>query len=510
MNPRLYHVTRPILYLFMAMMFSTAAAMAQPCPHNGDVNRDGRITSDDALLAFQHYLRLADPPLDPCQQDHANVLEPNRSAVTPADAQCLSLWLDGLPSCLTRPPASTRIETSPANGEDGVALTRETIVRFSNPLAPSTTVDASGIVAEFGGQALPARIHMAADRRSVTLFYSDNLPASARIRVTVNGDVLLDEVDRAADVDGDGRDGGTAFVEFNTITLTPLAGTKVCGRVFASELAAGDNGMSVNVPLQGVTITVDGVEDTLRAVTDAMGDFCLAPAPAGRFFVHIDGRTAANGTAIGAYYPFVGKAWESVLGEETNVGDIFLPLIAAGTLQPVSQSQETPVTFPPSVLQAFPEFAGAEIRVPPDALFADDGARGGMVGIAPVAPDRLPGPLPPGLELPMVITVQTDGATNFDTPVPVTFPNLDALLPGIGALLFSFNHDRGAWEVSGTATVSADGLAIVSAPGSGLPAPGWHGAQTGVALEAPPLGVDPRELPPEEQWAFILETLMLN
>ncbi len=510
MNIRQSLSTWSILVLVLAVVFYAASIMAQPCPHNGDVNLDGRITSDDALLAFQHYLRLADPPLDTCQQDHANVLDPDRSAVTPADAQCLSRWLDGLPSCLARPPALTQMETSPTNGEDGVALTRETILRFSNPLAPTTVVDASAIIAEFGGQTLPVRMHLSADRRSVTLFYPDPLPASARIRVTVNGDALLDDVGRAADVDGDGRDGGTAMIEFNTITLTSLAGTRVCGCVFASELAAGDSGMSVNVPLQGVTITVDGAEDTLRAVTDAMGDFCLDPAPAGRFFVHIDGRTVSNGTAIGAFYPFVGKAWASVPGEETNVGDIFLPLIVAGTLQPVSQSQETRVTFPSSVLQDFPEFAGAEVRVPPDALFDNDGVRGGMVGIAPVAPDRLPGPLPPGLELPMVITVQTDGATNFDAPVPVTFPNLDALPPGTGTLLLSFNHDRGGWEVSGTAAVSTDGLAITSAPGSGLPAPGWHGTQTGAAPEAPKLGIDPRDLPPEEQWAFILETLMLN
>ena len=69
-----------------------------------------------------------------------------------------------------------------------------------------------------------------------------------------------------------------------------------------------------------------------------------------------------------------------------------------------------------------PELEGVEIVVPPDALFADDGARGGMVGIAPVDPNRLPGTLPDDLEFPLVITVQTDGATNFDRPVPVKFP----------------------------------------------------------------------------------------
>ena len=58
------------------------------------------------------------------------------------------------------------------------------------------------------------------------------------------------------------------------------------------------------------------------------------------------------------------------------------------------------------------------------ALFNEQGVRGGRVGIAPVAPDRLPEPLPPGLNFPLVITVQTDGPQNFDQPVPICLPNL--------------------------------------------------------------------------------------
>ena len=71
----------------------------------------------------------------------------------------------------------------------------------------------------------------------------------------------------------------------------------VCGRVFASELAiptAGNTNMSVNVPLQGVTVTVDGMEENMRAMTDQFGNFRLTNAPAGPFFVHIDGRTVTN------------------------------------------------------------------------------------------------------------------------------------------------------------------------------------------------------------------------
>jgi hypothetical protein len=145
--------------------------------------------------------------------------------------------------------------------------------------------------------------------------------------------------------------------------------------------------------------------------------------------VHVDGRTAFGSQwPGGAYYPFVGKAWETIAGRTNNLaggsGEIFLPLIQSDALRSVSTTEDTKVTFAPSVLAANPALAGVEVNVPANALFSDNGTRGGKVGIAPVPPDRLPEPLPPGLDFPLVITVQTDGGANFDRPVPVKFPNL--------------------------------------------------------------------------------------
>ncbi|MCH8290641.1 Ig-like domain-containing protein [Candidatus Poribacteria bacterium] len=390
------------------------------------------------------------------------------------------------------PALITIVETSPSNGEGDVAVTRETIIRFSWPLSASTVVNDNVLFAEFGGRRLPTRIHISFDRRTLTLFYQNPLPASARVRVTLVGDWLFDEDGRPADADGDGLAGGVAIIDFETLSLTTLTGTAVVGRVFASELAPGESNMSVNVPLQGVTITVDGMEDTLRTVTDEMGNFRLEPAPAGRFFVHIDGRTATNGVPEGAYYPFVGKAWESVPGEEVNVGNIYLPLVVPGTLQPVSTTADTEITFPSEVLAEHPELEGVSITIPADSLYADDGTRGGQVGIAPVPPDRLPGELPEGLEFPVVITVQTDGATNFDVPVPVCFPNLpdavtgEPLPSGAKNALFSFNHDTGEWEHVGPMAVSGDGQLVCTDPGIGIRAPGWHGSGPPPSNPPPP------------------------
>jgi len=368
-------------------------------------------------------------------------------------------------AALFRPP--TAMVSSPLHGETDVAVTRETIFRFSNPLA-SSSIPSSTLFASFGGIELATRIHVSPDRRTVTLFYNQDLPASARIRVTLVGDELRDEFGRSLE---------NTRVDFDTLTLSTVAGTRVCGRVFASELGAA------NVPLAGVVVSVDGMETTLRVVTDNLGNFCLDPAPAGKFFVHIDGRTATNPLPAGDYYPVVGKLWESTAGETVNIGEIYLPRVISGTLQPVSRTSDTTITFPAAVLAQFPNFAGATITVPADSLFSDSGARGGMVGIAPVPPDRIPGPLPNGLELPLVITVQTDGASNFDRPVPVCLPNVPdhttytPYAPGELTELYSFNHDTGQWEAVGPMHVTADGKLVCSDPGFGILAPGWHGTQ---------------------------------
>ncbi len=184
------------------------------------------------------------------------------------------------------------------------------------------------------------------------------------------------------------------------------------------------------------------------------------------------------------YYPFVGKTFEGTVGQTNPVpgGVVYLPLVPAATLKSVSARATTTVEFPASVLAGRPELAGVKIMVPPNSLFADDGTRGGSVGIPPVPPDRIPSPLPPGLTPPIVITVQTDGPANFDQPVPVQFPNLPdpgtgkVLAPGERSILWSFNHDSGQWEPQGTMTVSADGKFLVSDPGVGILQPGWHAA----------------------------------
>lgn len=402
------------------------------------------------------------------------------------------LELEGLPL--------TTVESSPTPGEAGVAVTRETILRFSLPLAEDVQLDTTRFYATSAGRKLLARVELSSDRRTATLFYLENLPASSRVQVTLDATELRDFAGRLLDADGDGVAGEVLRLDFDTLTITPVFGTAIQGRVFASDpipTPGGDGKTNfINRPLQGVTITVDGAEETIRTTTDVNGSFTLRNCPAGRFFVHIDGRTAVGSQwPNGAYYPFVGKAWEAAAGRDDNLaggtGEVYLPLIHQDALQPVSATEDTVITFPAAVLAAKPALAGMSITVPANSLYADDGTRGGRVGIAPVPPDRLPGPLPGGLEFPLVITVQSDGPGNFDRPVPVCFPNLpdpgtgQPLKPGEKNWLYSFNHDTGEWEGIGPMTVSADGESICTDPGVGIRQPGWGGSGPPLSRKKP-------------------------
>ncbi|MCP5524751.1 MAG: DUF2778 domain-containing protein [Verrucomicrobiales bacterium] len=407
-------------------------------------------------------------------------------------------------------PLTTLLDSSPADQESGVSPTRETILRLTAPLAASALVTTDNVYAEFAGRRILSRVQLSADRRTLTLFYLEPLPGSARVRVSFDGADLLDSWERPLDADGDGVAGGIRQIEFDTVSLTPSSDAVVLGRVFASQLAPSDDptgALSVNVPLAGVIITADGLEESVRAVTDAFGNFRLDNAPAGEFFVHIDGRMVidlANDIHYPdhAYYPYVGKRWKSIAGREVNIGEIYLPLVADGTLTPVSAVADTVVTFPESVVAAHPELAGVALTVPANSLYSEDGNRGGRVGIAPVPADRLPEPLPEGLSAPLVITVQTDGPANFDQPVPVCFPNLpdpvtgQTLPPGAKTGLWSFNHDIGRWEVVGPMTISADGKYACSDPGYGIRQPGWHFPNPGTSGGGGPNGPEVGDAPP--------------
>lgn len=485
-------------------LLGIVAISAQPT-QLGDLDSDGVFTANDLAMLVGH--SSGTTPLPSNLQPFADLTQDG--FINDADHSALVNLILESATPQNLPLASIR-EVSPASGEGDVAVTRETVLHFSMPLALNAAIDTSKLFAEFGGRKILSRVELSSDRKKATLFYLEPLPSNARVRVSFDSTGVNDLLGRAMDGDGNGTAGGSFVTRFDTLSITAVAGTAISGRVFASERGTGGN----EVPLAGVTVTVDGAEQTLRTTTDALGNFTLSPCPAGSFFVHIDGRTSPQSAWPGGdYYPNVGKRWEALAGrtdnlsgnaQDTSRGTIYLPKVLGAALQTVSQTQETEVEFPPAVLAANPALTGTELIVPANSLFADDGTRGGRVGIAPVAPDRLPSPLPPGLNLPMVITIQTDGATNFDRPVPICFPNLpdpvtgEKLPPGAKSALWSFNHDLGDWEVVGPMTVTEDGNFVKTDAGVGVRQPGWHGQQPGREIGIPPLLEPEKPKEPED------------
>lgn len=446
----------------------------------GDANLDGVIDSGD-IAAIQNHIIGVQPLTGQA------LLNADANGDTQVDvADILSL--------LRLFPAVSRLVTSsPMSGEAGIAILRETILTFSAPLDPST-VDSNSIYAEFAGQKLNARLQISSDRLHVTLFYNPALPPASRIRVTVRGDLLRDYRGVAVDADSDGQPGGIGFVDFDTLNVSSVGGTILNGRIFASDPVLSPGGTFTDEPLEGVTIRVEGRPD-LNVVTDMFGNFRMENCPGEPFFVQIDGSTAVKAHTWVGYYASVGKLFMPRTGREMNMPNIYLPLVLPGTLQPVSQTQDTTIGLSPDILAAHPEFAGAQITVPADSLYADDGTRGGMVGITLVPPDRLPAPLPEGVSPPFVVSIQSDGGTNFDRPAGLCLPNLpdpvtgQPAAPGAKMELFSFNHDAGMFFSVGSMHVTADGKLVCTDPGVGAPAPAWH-------FYAPPPPPPPPDPPP--------------
>ena len=391
-------------------------------------------------------------------------------------------------------------ETSPASGEEFVSVNRRTTIRFDEAIeATSITGDGSSVtvaevpIAEMtdsdppiyviaAGKRLGGRLDVSSTGRFATFYYDTPLPASTEVRLVIEGDRILGQDGIALDADGDNEPGGTQRNDFRTVSLTPIAGTNVFG--FVKDSSTGE-------PIVGATIRVDSLPEK-NVVTDAMGRFELVDMPAPDFFVHIDGTTATN-LPGGFVYPNVGKPFHSEPGQTIQLTmdgepfDVFLPRLKTTDIQPLSTTETTPVTFGSDSLDRlesmYPEmdrsfFESLAVGFEPGSARSDDGIPSTTAAIIAVEADRIPAPLPSYLDPSLVISIQSPGATNFDVPASVRFPNIDGLPAGSDATFFSFDHDAGRWKAIGGGTVSEDGSTVVS-DGGIVQAPGWHAVQAG-------------------------------
>lgn len=242
-----------------------------------------------------------------------------------------------------------------------------------------------------------------------------------------------------------------------TLSIVAAGQTTISGRVLNTE----------SEPVVGAAVSLDGRSVT----TDSSGSFLLSGVTAGTARpIQIDGRTAS---APNRTYPVITEPANIIAGQANQVPYIFyLPPIDTQYEVTVVPGQNTPV--------GNPRVPGLDMTIPAGANLRNrDGSPVTRVSITPLAIDRTPTPLPPGVKTGLVYTSQPGGALT-DVPIPVVYPNLLGDEPGKRVELYAFNHDTVKWYIYGYGRVSADGRTIApeinpnTGKQYGLPDFSWH------------------------------------
>jgi hypothetical protein len=211
-------------------------------------------------------------------------------------------------------------------------------------------------------------------------------------------------------------------------------------------------GSSSNIPQQVAT----------AVQTDAQGQFVMQPVPVGVFKLMADGGTAQRpGT-----WPTLDFDMITVPGQNNTIGmPIFLP-----ELNPANRLCVNETTGGTLTLAEAPGFA---LSIAPGSATFPGGSRSGCVSVTPVNMDKVPMSPGFGQQPRFVVTIQPVG-THFNPPARMTIPNVDGLAPRAVTEMYSYDHDLASFVAIGSATVSDDGAAITSDPGSGVIKAGWH------------------------------------
>lgn len=468
---------------------------------------------------------------------------PHALAVTARDAAGHETTLTrsvNLPAAI---PFAVRAFT-PLGGANDVGSTYRPQVFFSRP-ADSASLTANNFFATGpSGTKLPANIVTAGDGSFAWLFFTGPMPGASKITVHVDGSTIRAAADGALlDADGGGSAPGMLEYSFTTVSLSPLLGTTLSGKVVDpgpdlklmtfDDIRAGADGVLHTaddvflLPIAGVRVFIVGLENQ-AVLTDAAGNFSFDAVPSGDVKLALDGRTAINAPP-GSFFPemvidlnleagrantamgAMGTRAERAVNSDRK--EIYLPRLQTSILHTVSNT--LPTTIGAGVESApnlTPEQrAMLTIEVQPGSLLDQSGnpLATGQVGISTVPPELVRDMLPPGLlQHTFDITVQAPGITNFSTPAPMTFPNVFNAPPGTQLNLLSFDHTTGRLVIEGTATVSADGLSVHTDPGTGITHPGWHG-MTPPGAPAGPEGPPPLAAIPDQSAPIIHDPVAL-
>lgn len=218
-------------------------------------------------------------------------------------------------------------------------------------------------------------------------------------------------------------------------------------------------------PLEGVIVELGDLQST----TNGDGDF---PIETDKILTS-DTLIVRGDLLSGAVpYPYIAEKLPLVLGQEVYQGynnvisrPIYLPPLDTENAVTVNPSENTTVTT-----EAIP---GAAVVVRAGSLENENGELfTGKLGITQVPNDLTPAALPPNLVPDLVVTIQP-GEMVFNTPAPLSLPNLAGYAPNTIMDLWSINPETGDFDKVGVGRVSEDGTVVETIEG-GIINSSWH------------------------------------
>ncbi|WP_338849852.1 Ig-like domain-containing protein [Massilia sp. W12] len=405
----------------------------------------------------------------------------------------------------------TITELSPAHGSTDVGSTFHPKINFSRAVDTASLNGDSFYATGPDGRKLGANIVTASDGSYAWLFLHEAMPGGSVVNLHVRGDLIRAAADGALlDADGNGAPGGLRSISFTTVSLSPVLGTKLIGRVVDpgadlkpgtfDDIRRGPDGVIHTAddvflnPIAHARVSILGLEN-LVAYTDANGYFELNNVPVGTVKLVVDGRTSSNAPE-GVFWPEMVMDIELAPGITNTVmgsmgaresraanferSEVYLPRVLTSALQQTSATQPSVITAQAAGNIGLTDEQRSQLTltVQPGSALDENGRQiaAPQIGVATVPPELVKDMLPPGvMQHTFDITIQAPGVTAFAQPVQITFPNVFHAAPGTKLNVLSFDHTTGRLVINGTATVSADGKTVVSDEGAGVTAPGWHG-----------------------------------
>ncbi len=260
-----------------------------------------------------------------------------------------------------------------------------------------------------------------------------------------------------------------------------LASTAALGLAFTACTSSDDSsspttgsltGSVLNspTPVGGVKVTVSGPGGTFGTTTSSNGTYTIEDLPTGEYTIDFCGQGVfdANGDPIADKINLHLPSSNIGSGESAQK-PAFLPERALGL---TVDTMGTNVGVIPA--GTFIENAGVTVFFAEDttARFVD--AADTTISITPVPTEQIPVALPDGIVASALVAIEPAGAT-FDIRPEISFGN-GGTFPGgsTGVEIYSLDYATASWDLSGTASVTASGDAILSDVGEGLASTGWH------------------------------------